>query len=393
VAFRPPATGTFTGVWILNGDGNSTLTNVNFTGLGVSGVPAGLGLLQAVPPARLLDTRATAIVPGGTSVGVPVAGRSGVPAAATGALLNVTVTGSSAAGYLTAYPCGQPVPLASNVNFAAGQTAANLAAVQIGAAGGVCVYASTAAHVIVDADGYFSATAGSYVDAVAPARLLDTRPGAIAGPGLVTVAVAGRAGVPAAATSAVLNVTVTQTSGAGYASVFPCGQPQPGSSNVNWSGPGQTAANLASVGIGTSGNVCIFLSAPSHVVVDVDGYLESSPGSAAVALSPARLHDSRPGNALVGGTSRSIPVAGLGGAGADASAAFVNVTVTEPTAPGFLTAFPCGQALPGSSNVNYGPGRTVANLVLVGLGSGAVCLYSSATTQIVVDGNGWARGA
>lgn len=40
--------------------------------------------------------------------------------------LNVTITGPTAAGDLTVYPGAQPLPLASNLNYVAGQTLPNV---------------------------------------------------------------------------------------------------------------------------------------------------------------------------------------------------------------------------------------------------------------------------
>ena len=58
---------------------------------------------------------------GGTATILHLAARDGVPAGAT-AVLNLTVTEPTAAGYVTVYPCGIDAPLASNLNFSAGQT-------------------------------------------------------------------------------------------------------------------------------------------------------------------------------------------------------------------------------------------------------------------------------
>jgi hypothetical protein len=64
----------------------------------------------------------------------------------------------------------------------------------------------------------------------------------------------------------------------------------------------------------------------------------------------------------------------------------LNVTVTAPTQSGFLTAFPCGQALPPTSNLNYVPGQTIAASVFVPPGpNGQVCIFVSGTTHVVVD--------
>ena len=72
----------------------------------------------------------------------------------------------------------------------------------------------------------------------------------------------------------------------------------------------------------------------------------------------------------------------------------LNVTVTEPTAPGFITVYPCGQTRPLASNVNFAAGATVANTVIAKLSSdGTVCIYSSATTHMVVDTTAYVPGS
>ena len=76
----------------------------------------------------------------GESWSLPVAGQGGVPADAVGAVLNVTVTDTTSAGYLTLYPSGVPRPTASNLNWAAGETIPNLAEVKLGARGNVDLY-------------------------------------------------------------------------------------------------------------------------------------------------------------------------------------------------------------------------------------------------------------
>lgn len=52
-------------------------------------------------------------------------GVGGVPAGATGAILNVTVTDTTAAGLATVFPTGATQPVASNLNWPAGGTVAN----------------------------------------------------------------------------------------------------------------------------------------------------------------------------------------------------------------------------------------------------------------------------
>src|SRR5438445_268383 len=115
------------------------------------------------------------------------------------------------------------------------------------------------------------------------------------------------------------------------------------------------------------------------------------------AMAPVRLLDTRngPGAAaqpLAGPGSLDLQVAGTGNVPASGvSSAVLNVTVTNPTRGGLLSVFPAGSVPPATSNLNFGPGQTVANRVLVQLGTaGQVELYLSAgRADVVVDVNGF----
>jgi uncharacterized protein YkwD len=109
----------------------------------------------------------------GVTTELRVAGRGGVGSDAAAVTLNVTSTGSVAAGFVTVYPCGTPRPNTSNLNFGPGMTVANAVTTGVGAGGAVCIYNSAPTHVIVDVGGYFSSAAG--FGAIEPARLVDTR--------------------------------------------------------------------------------------------------------------------------------------------------------------------------------------------------------------------------
>jgi hypothetical protein len=121
---------------------------------------------SALVPARLLDTRPGSptvdgvlagggIAPRGTVTVVQVAGRGGVPAGAATAVLNVTVTEPAEAGYATIYPCGIPIPLASNLNFVAGRTIPNAVLSRIAPDGTVCIFNNQQTHLVADVMGYF----------------------------------------------------------------------------------------------------------------------------------------------------------------------------------------------------------------------------------------------
>jgi len=71
------------------------------------------------------------------------------------------------------------------------------------------------------------------------------------------------------------------------------------------------------------------------------------------------------------------------------SAVALNVTVTNPIGPGFVTVYPCGQR-PVVSSVNFVAGQTVANAVIAPLSaSGELCFFSNLDTDLVVDINGF----
>jgi hypothetical protein len=218
--------------------------------------------------------------------------------------------------------------------------------------------------------------------------LVDTRQTATLAPNSVLeVPVAGRAGVPVSASGAVLNVTAVNGHDAGYLTVYPCGSPPPVASNVNYSA-GQTVPNLAMVGLGANGSVCIYSLAGADVIVDVTGYFGAG-GSAFAGVTPTRLLDTRQTTALGAGETRALPVAGTAGVPAGATGVVVNVTATDPQSSGYITIFPCGTAPPTASNLNYQAGQTVPNLAATGLGGGALCLYSYATTHVIVDITGY----
>jgi hypothetical protein len=333
-----------------------------------------------------------------------VAGRAGVAATATAAALNLTVANPSGPGFVTLFPCGSERPNASNLNFVAGDVLSNAALAKIGDDGTVCVYTSAATDLVVDVNGDVSA--GQDYVAVVPARLLETRPAAstadgqfaaigVRSAGSVTeLQVAGRAGVSADASAAVLNVTVTQPQSAGFITVYPCGSPRPTASNLNFTA-GQTIPNLVIAKIGDTGKICIYTLSTTHLIADLSGYMPAA--SSYQPVVPARLLDTRAGQTTAdglfngsglrpAGSVTELQVAGRGGVPSTIGAVVLNVTVTEPQADGYVTVYPCGSPRPNASNLNFTAGQTIPNLVIAKVGSdGNVCMFTLATTELVVD--------
>jgi hypothetical protein len=363
---------------------------------------------QPVVPERLLDTRTGVGAPTGKLVGgttlqlqVTGAGQTAIPTDAQAVVLNVTVTAPDADGYLTVWPCGSPMPLASNLNYyKADDTIANLVIAKVGAGGTVCITSQSTTHVVADMNGWFPA--GAPYNSVTPERLLDTRSGVGAPVGplaaettlTLQVTGAGQTNVPADASAVVVNVTVTQPGDDGYLTVWPCGQPRPLASNLNY-GAGQTIPNLVIAKLGTGGTFCIAGQHTTHVVVDINGWFPAVTDNRSV--TPERLLDTRHGlgaaeGKLAAGSVLALRVTGVGTTKVpvDASAVVINVTVTAPTGDGYLTVWPCGSPQPLASNVNYRAGQTIPNLVIAKIGAGgAICIAGQVDLHVVADVNGW----
>ena len=195
----------------------------------------------------------------------------------------------------------------------------------------------------------------------------------------------------------VANVTVTDPDGPGYVTVYPCGTKPPVTSNLNFV-RGDVVANLTIARPGAGGGVCAVASAPTHVVVDVQGHIPAGGGYTAIA--PVRMSDTRsPIGVPIADrvqpsqiTVLSFPV--MSGIPAVADAAVVNVTATDSVGPGYLTVYPCDAGAPLASNLNIVAGDTRPNLVVTRLSAGGtICLISSVAMHVVVDLQGWFAGS
>ncbi len=341
------------GVNVINGVGNTLLGCTEATAVTTP------GWFVPVTPTRILDSRAgtggyTTPWVSGQARSLAVAGVGVVPSGATSVVLNLTVTDTTGPGFVTVAPAGGIVPTASNVNFVAGQTVANQVTVPVGVGGQLLLYVGGAqADLVADVVGYTSPAAASGYTPVAPARLLDSRTGTGGystpwGPHQTrTLAVAGHGGVPAQASAVVLNLTATDTTAYSYVSAWPGATPWPGTSNLNVA-PGQTLANLVTVPIGADGTIDLSNYAGSlDLVADLVGYYQPGTGTSLVGLGPVRLLDSRNGTGgpttpWGTGQTRTVGLAGEAGIPGNATAVVLNLTATDTTAYGFVTAWPAG---------------------------------------------------
>ncbi len=243
-----------------------------------------------------------------------------------------------------------------------------------------------------------------------PCRVVDTRnpSGAFGGP---TLAAGGTrsfsipqsaCSIPATAQAYSLNVTVVPYGVLPFLSLWPAGQSQPVVSTLN-SWEGAVVANAAIVPAGTNGGVSVYAAGAADVILDINGYFDSSTGPSSYLFYPAapcRIADTRGsagpfgGPSIAGEQSRdfAIPLSACGipfGAGAYA----LNVTVVpDPVVDylGFLTIWPAGQAQPNVSTLNSWAGNVVANAALVPAGAnGSVSVFASNPTDVILDANGY----
>jgi len=252
---------------------------------------------------------------------------------------------------------------------------------------------------------YIAAGPGTF-NPVTPTRVLDTRlsPPKL-GPGQSRVLPLAGGAVPANATAVVINVTATDTTNnGGFFTVYPTAASLPLASNLNWVRK-QTVPNLVMVNLGLGGAVTIYNGIGSaNAVVDLEGYYAppSGPAGGFVALPPSRITDTRTGSGqpnaglhLGPGGVRNVQITGAGGVPAGAAAVVLNVTVTNTTAASFITAYETGGSLPLASNLNWAKGKTIANRVVVPIGSGGQDSFYNGfgTTDLIVDVNGYFTNA
>lgn len=389
-----------------------------------------------LPPTRICDTRSGNPTPcSGSTLGpkgtldVQVAGATAsIPSSGVVAVvMNVTVVQPSAAGFLTVAPTGVAMPLASNLNFSAGEIVPNLVEVELGLNGEVTFFNGSTGdtNVVADVEGYVSSSSTNAYFPVTPARICDTRPGnpsnlsgldaqcngkpITAGTSLQVI-VAGLANVPTNATAVVLNVTMVQPSINAYMTVYPSGSP-PTASNLN-AAAGKIVSNRVVTPLSSSGDIEIFSDADTNVIVDVSGYFAAaSGGSSFTPEAPQRILDTRcdvssppsycaqenlpSANSSVTelgpAQSVTIQVGGVGGVPITATAVVANVTVVGTTEGGFLSVYP-GGTRPTVSDVNWTmAGAIVPNLVVVKLSSsGTVTIYNnSGEAEVLFDVAGW----
>ena len=376
--------------------GQSTITGLSF-------VP--------VTPCRIADTRNPAGPFGGPFLHGQAAGRAfaipssacGIPATAQAYALNMTVVPHGPLGFLTAFPCGQPQPLASNLNSIDGRVKAVAAILPAGTNGAACFFASQDTELVLDINGYFvpdTDPSGMSFYPMAPCRLVDTRlaAGPLGGPSLAGNTsrnfplLTSPCNIPATARAYSLNYTAVPKGPLGFLTTWPSGSTQPLVSTLN-AITGAVTANAAIVPSGTNGDISVFVTQASDLVIDVNGYF-APPGPGGLSLhnlTPCRVLDTRnPAGSLPFNGAKDLNVSAAAcGAPASAQSYVVNATVVPPGPLGFLTLWPQGAAQPLVSTLNAIDSAITSNMAIVPAANGSISIFGSQPTHLVMDISGY----
>jgi len=370
-------------------------------------VTAGL-LFIPVTPCRIVDTRNAVGAFGGPELAggaartfdIPQSG-CGIPSTAVAYSLNATVVPIHELNFLTMWPTGQTQPNVSTLN-SDGRVKANAAITPAGTNGGVSVFASDATQLILDIDGYFvpagTSASGLEFFPVTPCRVADTRNamGSLGGPSLEANTArafpvqSSSCGIPATAKAYSLNVTAVPHTSLGYLTAWPSGQAQPVVSTLN-SSTGSVTANAAIVPAGTSGEVSLFVSDATEVILDIDGYFAppASGGLSLYTVTPCRAIDTRLGAGAFNGTL-TVPIHGSSCAPPTAAQAYVlNATVVPTASLNFLSLWAAGQAQPVVSTLNANDGAVTSNMAIVPTTNGSIDAFASDPTNLILDLSGY----
>ncbi len=333
-------------------------------------------------PVRAIDTRLTGQrLRGGSFVKVPLTGK--VAAGAVGTVVNLTVVYPSAPGFLTAWPCGARMPLASVVNYMANSVIANSVHVRLGPSQELCVFSWADADIVVDVAGSYVPSGGSGLHPSDPTRVYGGANGTTLPANTNrSVPLAGVAGVPASGVAAAtFTVTVSNAAGPGYLVAWPCSQSRPLASNLNFF-PGDTVSGSVTVPLGTGGDVCLFSPVAALVSVDLAGWWDAT-GERASLVQPFRALDTRSGTVPAAGSTVVAPLAAQVPAGTVAVVA--NVTVVGAAAAGHVDVWSCAVAPTGAS-ISHGTGDTKAGVAAVALSEdGEWCLTTASAAHLLID--------
>ena len=370
--------------------------------------------LQFVPvtPCRVVDTRnpngpfGGPTLQGGTERDFAIPqGACNIPANAAAYSFNVAVVPQGRLSFLTAWPTGQSQPVVSTIN-SDGRVKSVAAIVPSGTGGSVSVYASNTTDVILDINGYFVAPSSSTLAlySITPCRVVDTRGanGPLGGPYLLArqqrsfPVLSSTCNIPSWAEGYSLNLAAIPHGRLGYLTAWPAGQPQPVVATLN-APTGTIVANAALIQAGTGGEITVYPTNDTDLVIDINGYFGPSTAGPSplqlYAMIPCRALDTRQTTGPFSGTTSISMINSPCGVTSAASAYVMSATAVPVARLGYLTLWPAGQPQPLASTLNAADGAVTSNLAIIlggtGQYAGSIDAYASGMTNLVLDISGY----
>jgi len=402
----------------VNGDGRPDVV-IGSNGTGGSGVDVYLnGPVQAAPsplrfipiaPCRVADTRNATDPLGGPAIAggmsrsftLPSSTGCGIPTTAAAYSLNVAVVPQGKLGYLTVWPSGQTRPVVATLNSTDGRVKSVGAIIPAGTSGAISVYATNTTDLVLDINGYFvPATTPSALAfyPVTPCRVADTRRtnGPLGGPYLTArstrafpILNATACNISSSAQAYSVNLAVVPRGGpVGYLTAWADGQTQPVVATLN-DPTGTILSNAAIVPAGNSGQIDVYTTNNTDLVIDINGYF-APPGTGGLllyTLTPCRVLDTRqpPGSQPFTGTL-NVNVEGSSCVISGTAQSYIfNATLVPPGKVGYLTLWPQGTMQPVVANLNDTDGTITGNMAVVPTSNGSISAYVTNPTQLVLD--------
>ncbi|MBT1623285.1 hypothetical protein KK101_11365 [Curtobacterium flaccumfaciens pv. oortii] len=318
---------------------------------------------------RIVDTRSglgapKALLAPGKSVDIQVTGANGVPASASGAVVNLLPINSTASdGYLTPYATGTTRP-DNALHYAPSVNTSIQAQVQLSSSGKMTIYnGSSTINLVIDLQGYFTAggtTGATFTPGVG--RVFDSRATGntiLAKNETRAISVAGQAGVPvmgSGITAVVLTLSVVHGGSDGRASVWANGTTQPDTTSINFQ-TDEIRTNTVTVALGANGKINLNnVAEATNYVIDVQGWystpnvpIMSCPApyaaDATVATIPANDVKCTAKVAAAASSDQVLAVSIDGGAAVNTAAASTAATMAAATVPATAGAHTIDAAL------------------------------------------------
>ncbi|MEZ0090136.1 LamG domain-containing protein [Streptacidiphilus sp. EB129] len=404
---------------------------------------------QALTPTRIFDTRTNgnltyykgntyatvtagnSTVEGGSTTMLQIAGDNVTPATSgapttipnsvTAVAVAVTATNETGGSFVSAYADGTQQPITSSTNFNTNQTVTGYQIVPVGNDGRIDLRLAGGAYtaaLIVDITGYFTSDASlpgdqTYTPLQQATRALDTRSsianttglgstGNVATGTAFTLQITGLDNIPSTATAVAVNLTAANETGPGYFEAYATGAPPSADTSLSFDTASAYSSMAADVPIGTTaGSITIKVQSSAAVIVDISGYYTTTTtGQKYHTVNPTRLVDTRNGIGGSKGTVASLNAYTLSQADTQqittsvtpTLAAIATVTDTLGSGGGNATAYPTAAGKPGTTNLNWPTGGTLANLTLTPTDTnGQISLYNDSygTVDFVVDCSGY----